>query len=56
MRSLHAPRVEASGISEIDQNENFMYEKESNGNRKIKVGTLKIEKDGNKEIENRFTT
>lgn len=56
VRFLHAPWVEASGISEIDQKENFTCKKESNGKRKFMVGTLKIEKDRKKEKENTFIT
>lgn len=32
VRSLHTPLVKASGINDIDQNENLMCAKESNGN------------------------
>ena len=50
VRSLHTPWVEASGINDIDQNENLTCVKESNRNENFIISTLRIE------IENKFTS
>lgn len=50
VRSLHTTPVKASGINDVDQNENLMCVKESNGNENFIISTLRIE------IENTFTS
>lgn len=50
VRSLHTTPVKASGINDVDQNENLMCVKESNGIENFIISTLRIE------IENTFTS